>query len=165
MKVFNVLLFTRKPESIIATKQALSAIGKLADVETGLPVVSAFAVKPTDQNMECSDVRDSVRAVVDVFEDKVVVVRDDGDYVSVLNYEVPSGFVNDSDEGGKSKRNFDRFGNRHEAFQVYLKERPCWVYDDGIASGIKIDFSEWCWLPVKPDGIYPKKDFDKYING
>ena len=164
MNVFNVFLFTSKPESIIAMKQALSVIGKTTDVDVGIPIVSAIAVIPSDQNTSCSDIRDAIRAVVDVFNDKVVVIRDDDDYFSVLNYEVPSEFKN-SIKGNRPKKNFERFDNRHEAFLEYIKEKPCLTYDDGIANGIKIDFSDWCWLPVKPDGIYPKREFGKYIVG
>ena len=44
-------------------------------------------------------------------------------------------------------------------------ENPRWVYDDGVNMAIKMDLDEWCWLPIKGDGIYERSKYEKYILG
>lgn len=164
MKSYQVLLLTRKPSSIAAAWTVLKGIGKVAEISTNNTTVFAVAVQPDNQDLTSSDIRDAVRQTVDVFNDKVLVTLIDADAMSTLNWEVPNGFLGEV-MGEKVKRNFERFSNRHEAYVQWQKEKPRWVYPDGINAAIVIDVDQWCWLPIKPDGIYESSLEAKYIRG
>ena len=164
MKSYQVLLLTRKPSSIAAAWTTLKGIGKVAEIGTNNTTVFAVAVQPDNQDLTSSDIRDAVRQSVDVFNDKVIVSLIDDDAMSTLNWDVPQDFLGYV-LAEKEKRNFERFANRHEAFVQWQKEKPRWVYPDGVNATIVIDFNQWCWLPIKPNGIYESSLEAKYIRG
>lgn len=162
MKSYQILLLTRKPSSIASAWTALKGIGKVAEIGTNNTTVFAVAVQPDNQDLTSSDIRDTVRQSVDVFNDKVIVSLIDDDAMSTLNWEVPNDFLGYV-ISEKGKRNFERFDNRHDAYVQWQKEKPRWVYPDGVNAAIVIDFDKWCWLQIKRDGIYEKSKYEKYL--
>ena len=70
----------------------------------------------------------------------------------------------------RPRRNFERFKTKREAYLSYLelsklKKTPIWDENDDIPCGTVVDFSDWCWLPVKEDGIYRESEYLKQYLG
>lgn len=68
------------------------------------------------------------------------------------------------------RRNFERFSTRREGVLAYQelcnsKKTPIWVEDDDIPCASVVDFSDWCWLPEKEDGIYRESEYLKQYLG
>ena len=165
MKAFNVILITKNPNGSILVKQTLQGLGKVVEEDSGIPYVFIMKVLPTNQDNTCTTIRNLIRADVDVFSDKVMVSLISRDYVSYINWDDGEKLLKDNDSGESPMRNFQRFENRHEAFLAFELEKPRWVYDDGVNMSIKMDLDEWCWLPVKGDGIYERSKYQRYIIG
>lgn len=165
MKAFNVLLITKNPNSSIRVKQTLRGLGKVVEEEPSVPYVFAMVVLPTNQDNTCATIRNLIRADIDVFADKVFVSVVDQDYVSYINWIDGETLLKDEASECKEKRNFERFRTRHEAFVAFELEKPKWVYDDGVNMGITMKLDDWCWLPVKGDGVYERSKYEKYILG
>lgn len=165
MKAFNVILITKNPNGSILVKQTLQGLGKVVEENSGIPYVFIMKVLPTNQDNTCTTIRNLIRADVDVFSDKVMVSLISRDYVSYINWDDGEKLLKDDDSGESPMRNFQRFENRHEAFLAFELEKPRWVYDDGVNMAIKMDLDEWCWLPVKGDGIYERSKYEKYLLG
>jgi hypothetical protein len=165
MKAFNVILITRNPNSSMRVKQTLQDMGKMVEEDSGIPYVSVMKVLPDNQNNTCATIRNLIRADVDVFSDKVMVSLISRDYVSYINWDDGEKLLKANDSGESPMRNFQRFENRHEASLAFELEKPRWVYDDGVNMSIKMELDEWCWLPVKGDGIYERSKYEKYLLG
>ena len=165
MKAFNVILITKNPNGSILVKQTLQGLGKVVEEDSGIPYVFIMKVLPTNQDNTCTTIRNLIRADVDVFSDKVMVSLISRDYVSYINWDDGEKLLKDNDSGESPMRNFQRFENRHEAFLAFELEKPRWVYDDGVNMAIKMDLDEWCWLPIKGDGIYERSKYQKYLLG
>lgn len=165
MKAFNVILITKNPNGSILVKQTLQGLGKVVEENSGIPYVFIMKVLPTNQDNTCTTIRNLIRADVDVFSDKVMVSLISRDYVSYINWDDGEKLLKDDDSGESPMRNFQRFENRHEAFLAFELEKPRWVYDDGVNMAIKMDLDEWCWLPIKGDGIYERSKYQKYLLG
>ena len=163
MKAYNVILVTKDPRSAERVKQTIRSLGKWVEEESGVIGVTHMKVVPSDQDTTCSTICNLIREEVNVFEDKVMVSRISPDYVSYINWESGDKIMGEADADGKEKRNFERFDNRHEALLAFELEKPRWVYDNGVSMTIHMDLDEWCWLPVKPDGIYERSKYQKYI--
>lgn len=165
MKAFNVILISKNPNSIIRVRQTLHGLGKVVEEDSGIPYVLLMKVLPTNQDNTCATVRDLIRTDVDVFSDKVMVSLISPDYASFVNWDTGEEHVGQNESLEKSKRNFERFETRHEAFVAFELEKPRWVYNDGINVAIKMELEEWCWLPIKGDGIYERSKYEKYLLG
>ena len=146
-------------------KEQLSIIG-LVKVITDSARQATWMVIPSDESMSANTICSDVFKHMSPFEDEISVFRvdvldaADSDSTNVI------GFVNGCKGDNETElRNFNRFSSRHEAFLQYQVEKPRWVYEDGIGAAIVVDFAEWCWLPIKKDGIYDKRKYEKYING
>ncbi|MBO6031837.1 MAG: hypothetical protein J6Q22_10390 [Prevotella sp.] len=120
---------------------------------------------PDNQDYTCATLSDRIRTEIDVFADKVMVSLISRDYVRFINWGDGEKLLKDNDSGESPMRNFQRFENRHEAFLAFELEKPRWVYDDGVNMAIKMDLDEWCWLPIKGDGIYERSKYEKYLLG
>lgn len=165
MKAYNVILVSKDPKSSERVKQTIRSLGKCVEEESGVFGLTLLKVVPSNQDTTCSTIRDLIRVEVNVFEDKVMVSLISPDYVSYVNWGDGDRTIGADETGGKEKRNFERFDNRHDAFLAFELEKPRWVYDDGVNMAINISLDEWCWLPVKPDGIYERRKYQKYILG
>lgn len=165
MKAYNVILVSKDPRSAERVKQTVRSLGKWVEEESGVIGVAHMKVMPSNQDSTCSTICNLIREEINVFEDKVMVSRISPDYVSYINWGEGDKLIGEDNEVGKEKRNFERFDNRHEAFLAFELEKPRWVYDDGVNMAINISLDEWCWLPVKPDGIYERSKYQKYIHG
>lgn len=165
MKAFNVILITRNPKSIMRVKQTLHDIGEMVEADSGIPYVSVMKVLPDNQDNTCATIRNLIRAEVDVFSDKVIVTIISPDYVSYINFDDDDNLLKDNGSNESVMRNFERFENRHEALLAFELEKPRWVYDDGVNMSIKMELDEWCWLPMKRDGIYERRKYEKYLVG
>ena len=165
MKAFNVILISKNPNSIIRVRQTLQELGKVVEEDSDTPYVFVMKLLPDNQDYTCSTLSDRIREEIDVFADKVMVARISSDYVSFINWDDGVKLLKDIDSGESPMRNFQRFENRHEAFLAFELEKPRWVYDDGVNMAIKMDLDEWCWLPIKGDGIYERSKYGKYILG
>lgn len=166
MKAYQVLLMSSLPQSITAVNETLASIGKVAKVDVRGPTVFVYAVRPDNQDMTATDVLGKVRSVVKVFGDRVLVTRYDSDSVANLNLDMPVELRPvDDDEiiDRNTERNFSRFSTRHEAYHQWIKECPRWVYNDGVNMAISVDFADWCWLPVRRNGIYERSLEQKYL--
>lgn len=163
-KAFNVILVSRKSESVSAVEAKVKSLGTTAVLKTCEPHVYSIAVLPDDQSHNCSSIKNEVRTEIDIFYDQVMVVAIAKDNVSSINWEVPASLALE-EEGETPMRNFQRFPSRHEAFLQWKKENPRWVYDDGINVAVQISVDDWAWLPVKEDGIYERRKYEKYILG
>ena len=166
MKAYKVLLMSSLPQSITAVNEVLATIGKVAQVDVRGPTVFIYAVRPDNQDMTATDILDKVRAVVKVFGDKVLVTVYDSDGVASLNLDMPTELRPADEEDFTERevqRNFSRFSTRHEAYLQWEKERPRWVYSDGVNMAITVDFNDWCWLPIRRNGIYEKSLEQKYL--
>lgn len=165
MKAFNVVLVTKDPNVVVKVKQTIQGLGKWVEEESGAVGLTVLRVIPSNQDNTCATIRDLIRADVNVFEDKVMVSLISPDYVSFVNWNNGEEIIGDEDVGGKEKRNFERFDNRHDAYVAFGLEKPKWVYGDGVNMGTTMRFDDWCWLPVKRDGIYERGKYEKYIEG
>lgn len=165
MKAFNVILITKNPNGSILVKQTLQGLGKVLEENSGIPYVFIMKVLPTNQDNTCATIRNLIRADVDVFTDKVMVSLISSDYVSYINWNDDEDILKGESQDGKVMRNFERFATRHEAFLAFELEKPRWVYNDGVNMGIAMELDEWCWLPVKGDGIYEHSKYEKYLLG
>ena len=165
MKAFNVILITKKPNSRVRVRQTLQELGKVVEEDSDTPYVFVMKLLPDNQDYTCATLSDRIRAEIDVFADKVMVARISSDYVSFINWDDGEKLIKEKDSCGKVMRNYERFENRHEAFLAFNLENPRWVYDDGVNMAIKMELDEWCWLPVKRDGIYERSKYEKYILG
>ena len=70
----------------------------------------------------------------------------------------------------RPRRNFERFKTRHEAFLAYqelcaTRKTPRWIVDDEVPCAIDVDFSDWCWLPENPQGVYAVSQYCKAYLG
>ena len=163
MKAYNVILVTKDPRSAERVKQTIRSLGKWVEEESGVIGVTHMKVMPSNQDSTCSTICNLIREEINVFEDKVMVSRISPDYVSYINWGEGDKLIGEDNEGGKETRNFERFDNRHEALLAFELEKPRWVYDNGVSMTIHMDLDEWCWLPVKQDGIYERSKYQKYI--
>lgn len=163
MKAYNVILISKNPYSIIRVRQTMQGLGKFVEEDSGMPYVALMKVLPMNQDNSCSTIRNLIRKDVDVFSDKVMVSLISPDCASFVNWDDGDSLVS-GESFTKVKRNFERFDTRHEAFVAYELEKPRWVYDDGVNMAINMDLDEWCWLPIKPDGIYERSKYQKYIH-
>lgn len=164
MKAFNVILISKNPNSIIRVRQTLQGIGTVVEEDSGMPYVALMKVLPTNQDNTCATIRNLIREDVDVFSDKVMVSLISHDYASYVNWDDGESLVG-CESSTQEKRNFERFETRHEAYVAFELENPRWVYNDGINTAIKMEFEEWCWLPIKGDGIYERRKYQKYLLG
>lgn len=166
MKAYQVLLMSTSPQSITAVDEVLSTVGKVAKVDMSGPKVFIYAVCPDNQDMTATDLLGLVRSVVKIFDDKLLVTEYDSDAVANLNFDIPSGLIPNNDErkeANETERNFSRFSTRHEAYLQWIKERPMWVYNDGVNMAISVDFDDWCWLPIRRNGVYEKFLEQRYL--
>lgn len=165
MKAFNVILITEKPSSRVRVRQTLQDLGKVVEEDSDTPYVFVMKLLPDNQDYTCATLSDRIRTEIDVFADKVMVSLISRDYVRFINWGDGEKLLKDNDSGESPMRNFQRFENRHEAFLAFELEKPRWVYDDGVNMAIKMDLDEWCWLPIKGDGIYERSKYEKYLLG
>lgn len=164
MKAFNVLLVTQKPESIESVSALLKGIGSTIEEDSGEMSVFLATVVPSDQDETSATLRDRMRQVVDVFKDRMMVVEVNLDHVSYLNWNTGNSIAGNKPDPNTEKRNFSRFGTMDDAYAAYLRENPKWVYTGGGVVAQKLPFEEWCWLPVKSDGLYELRLYaPKYI--
>lgn len=163
MKAYNVILVSKDPRSAERVKQTVRSLGKWVEEDSGVIGVTHMKVLPSNQDSTCSTICNLIREEINVFEDKAMVSRISPDYVSYINWGDGDKLIGEDNAGGKEKRNFERFDTRHEAFVAYELEKPIWVYDDGVSMGIRMEFEEWCWMPYKPDGVYEKRKYEKFL--
>lgn len=149
-------------ESLI--KQKLEAIGSCEEV-LHYPRALVYFLVPDKEGFGAREIVSDIRSVLNPFDDMLMVVGIRNDDCAKTDNWCDSIIEKCDKFEGDEKRNFSRFNSRHEAFMAYQRERPKWVYQDGIGAAIAVDFNEWCWLPIRKDGIYEKNGkYDKYLN-
>jgi hypothetical protein len=148
-------------------KQVVEVIGSLGKKTAIQQTAKSYTVVlvTNDENVDAVVIRNKIAERLNPFNENVSVARmvlEDHAETNEINLVLSDG---DSDSGQDEPRNFSRFNSRHEAFMAYQRENPKWVYQDGIGVASHVDFSEWCWLPIRKDGIYEKNGkYDKYLN-
>ena len=117
-----------------------------------------------DESVSAATIKNRIFLAMKPFEDSISVVRIDANDAAGVNCLDTKEFLEKCKvEGGDEPRNFERFRTKHEAFLQYELEKPRWVYEDGIGVAVKVDFDDWCWLPIRKDGIYEKRKYQSYI--
>lgn len=137
-----------------AVKNKLELIGSFRQL-TDSGRQASWIVIPTDESASAASIRSQIFMTLSPFAEGVSVIRADAlDAADTEKAKCVDFFSECKGDNANCQRNFNRFSSRHEAFLQYQKERPRWVSPDGIGMAISMDFNDWCWLPIKEDGIY-----------
>lgn len=164
-KAYNVTYTSSSGKNKNIVKEQLSLIGLVKSM-TDSAKQATWLVIPSDESMAAHTISAEVFKHLSPFEDEISVFRVDVLDTADTNSAKVLGFVHDCKGANEGEmRNFNRFSSRHEAFLQYQIEKPRWVHADGIGAAISVEFDEWCWLPIKKDGIYHKGKYEKYLRG
>ena len=145
-------------------QEQLQTIGTYKELSHAARTAS-WMIIPDDEAANASTIKNKLFAAVKPFEDSISVVRIDANDVADTDGLDSTEFLTKCKGNTRDElRNFSRFSSRHEAFLQYQIEKPRWVCADGIGAAIPVEFYEWCWLPIKKNGIYEKRKYEKYIN-
>lgn len=147
-----------------AVKNKLELIGSFRQL-TDSGRQASWIVIPTDESASAASIRTHIFTSLSPFAEGVSVIRADALDAADTDKSKCVDFISRcKGENANGLRNFNRFNSRHEAFLQYRKEKPRWVYADGIGAAISVEFDQWCWLPIKEDGIYEKDGrYDQYL--
>lgn len=167
MKKAYIVAYVNDKEGINLNlmRDQLRAIGMTKELAHGARTALWFLI-PEDEAVSAATIKNRIFSSMNPFEDSIRVIRIDANDVAETNGLDSTEFLSQcKDSHSDEPINYSRFKSRHEAYLQYRLEKPIWVYDDGIPNGIVVDFSDWCWLPIKKDGMYEKRKYEKYING
>ena len=143
--------------------EVIDSLGKKTAVQQTAKSYTVVLVT-TDGNVDAVVIRNKIAERLNPFDENVSVARmvlTDHAETHGINLMLSDG---ESNSGQDEPRNFSRFNSRHEALLAYLMEKPHWVNLNGIGATIAVDFNEWCWLPIRKNGIYERNGkYDKYI--
>lgn len=146
-------------------REQLQTIGTFKELFHSARMASWLLI-PDEEMVSATIVKNRIFPPFNPFEDHLSVVRiDANDVAETDGFNITEFCSKCSNPTSKEPLNFSRSSSRHDAFIQYKLERPMWIYDDGIQYGVGVEFSEWCWLPVKEDGMYKKSKYEKYIKG
>lgn len=147
-----------------AVMEKLSVIGSYQEIVRSIKS-NVGILFPDKEGLDARAIRDEIRSVIKPFTESVIVVGiNDLDYAMTDN-QGESTFSRKVGDEGDEPRNFSRFSDMREARLAYQRENPKWVNPDGSGVAMDIDFLDWCWLPVRKDGIYERNGkYDKYLN-
>ena len=147
-----------------AVKNKLELIGSFRQL-TDSGRQASWIVIPTDESASAASIRSQIFTTLSPFTEGISVIRADAlDAADTEKAKCVEFFSKCKGENENGLRNFNRFNSKHEAFLQYQMEKPRWAYADGIGMAISVDFDDWCWLPIKEDGIYEKDGrYDKYL--
>ena len=168
MKAYLITYVTEDADRSINFPTEISLLGESTKINGNESAsVTSIVLIPRDQKLDAKDIRVKLAGKMDVFSDSLLVVE-----VNPLNLgekncpALAMALLKQEIDMGKNEvRNFNRFHSRHEGVIQYQKEKPQWAYESGVLANLPIPFEEWCWLPVKGDGIYEKNKYEKYIRG
>lgn len=151
----------KKPLYKSDIREQIGVLGNTLVCQDGVYNVSYLLIPSSDVH-DSIEIKRKMSSVVDPFSVEVNVYGLDCTSVATSNEAIVK-FIEKSWGQDNTPRNFSRFNTKHEAFLTYQRENPMWVYNDGIGAAIKVDFAEWCWLPIKKDGIYEQTKYAKYL--
>jgi hypothetical protein len=144
-------------------QEQLQTIGAYKELSHAARTAS-WMIIPDDEAANASAIKNKLFSALKPFEDSISVVRIDANDAAGVNCLDTKEFLEKCKvESSDEPRNFERFRTKHEAFLQYELEKPRWVYEDGIGAAILVEFDEWCWLPIRKDGIYDKRKYQSYI--
>jgi hypothetical protein len=152
---------TKKPLHKEHIKEKIQILGAMMVSQNGLYNASYLLI-PSDEGKSSLDIKREISQVVDPFSVEVNVYGMDSLSTATSNESIVQ-FIEQSWGHDKEPRNFSRFNTRHEAYMAYKRENPMWVYNDGIGAAVNVAFADWCWLPIKKDGIYEQTKYAKYL--
>ena len=165
-KAYVITYFYTGAESRL--KQVVEVIDSLGKKTAVQQTAKSYTVIlfPSGENDDAVSIRNKISYHLNPFSENVSVARlVVSDYAETNGLHCAEEIEEYSNEEGEVPRNFSRFASRHEAYIAYQMEKPKWVYPDGIGVAIAVDFNDWCWLPIKKDGIYERNGkYDKYLN-
>ena len=163
-KAYIVTYVSPDGNSRSAVKTQLELIGKFHQLTDSGRQASWLCI-PTEEGENATSIRAKLLLALAPFTDGVFVARVDAlDAAETDKCKCMGLLEGCKGENESELRNFNRFSSRHEAFVQYQIEKPRWIYSDGIGAAISVDFDEWCWLPVRKDGIYEKNGkYDKFL--
>lgn len=144
-------------------QEQLQTIGAYKELSHAARTAS-WMIIPDDEAANASMIKNKLFAALKPFEDSISIVRIDANDVADTDGLDSTEFLTKCKGNSRDEPlNFSRFSSRHEAFLQYQLERPMWIYDDGTQYGVGVDFAEWCWLPIRKDGMYEKRKYQSYI--
>ena len=161
-KKYLILYKSNHGTSLSNVKLTIMSIGNVTNLIESSKAYTCI-VESSDESMTAFQVRSKISEVMAPFDDGLLVSQigfnDSSSFGTLANIDNDE----ENNQTGSVKRNFSRFQTKHEAYEVFKLEQPRWCYDDGINMAINVDFNEWCWLPVRKDGIYMHGKYDKYL--
>ena len=145
--------------------EVIDSIGKKNAIQQTAKSYTAILV-PTDENVDASVIRKKISEKLNPFDENVSVARMvASDYSETDGIGCGKIVEACACEDGREPRNFSRFNSKQEAYLAYQREKPRWVYQNGMGGVMAVDFNEWVWLPIRKNGIYERNGkYDKYIN-
>ena len=168
MKAYLITYATEDADRITNFPREIGMLGNSAMVH-GDDAASTISVVliPSNENLDAKDIKGELVKKIDVFADSLLVTQVNPLNIGEKNCVAQAISLLEHGDKNESEeiRNFSRFHSRHEGIVQYQKEKPQWAYESGILANLPISFEEWCWLPIKRDGIYDKNKYEKYIRG
>ena len=164
-KAFLVTFVSTYGENATKFRRAVEMLGSVWDLGNSGFVKTTFLLFPYAEDSTAKTIREALSKDIHPFSEGVAVIGLDVNDDSYANYGAIEELVGKCKSIDDVPRNFSRFKTRHEAFLAFELEKPRWVYDDGVNMGISIELDDWCWLPVKRDGIYERSKYEKYLLG
>ena len=157
--------YTGKESHLSQIVEVMDCIGRKNAIQQTARSYSVILV-PDEEGIDASEIRKRIAERINPFDENVAVARIvPTDYSETDGVGCGKAIEGCYDGSGEEVRNFNRFYNMIDAKRAYEMENPRWVYPDGIGVSTKVDFVEWCWLPIRKDGIYEKNGkYDKYLN-
>lgn len=145
-------------------KERLNLLGNVDEIANTRTMFSAI-VFPMDEKDDAVSIRNKLKEAINPFYEGVAAIEvnkldmADSDIVPCFKFEMPTTGKAEND----GQRNFNRFRTRHEAFVAYEVEKPIWTYPDNTGNAIRMDISEWLWMPIKKNGLYERGKYEKYL--
>lgn len=168
-KAYQIFYNSPSGEKYLDVVNHLETMGNFCIIfETGRTLIAWLI--PDCQTTDALEIRKELSELANPFADSLIVIRIDNLDLSEQNlpervdYFTKSIIECKGDFATEDARNFDRFHSRDEAYQMFHKELPRWTSSDGSGTPVGIDFKDWCWLPVKKDGMYERRKYEKYLH-
>ena len=120
---------------------------------------------PTSANTDSFQLKRALYEKCNPFTDSLSIMRmDAADCIDSEQLKFKDAISDCATIENREIRNFNRFNSYREAIVAYKQERPMWVYADGLGAAMRVEFDDWCWLPVKQDGVYDSSEYRKYVD-
>lgn len=167
-KAYQIFYNSPSGEKYLDVVNHLETMGNFCIIfETGRTLIAWLI--PDSQAIDALEIRKELSELANPFADSLIVTRIDVFDVAEQNQPERLKLLEENRKGASetdkyAERNFTRFYSEEEAYQAFLKEQPRWVSSDGSGTPVGIEFKDWCWLPVKKDGMYESRKYEKFLH-